>query len=464
MRRLLFSNVRKLRRSSVTTAGALIAVALLITTLPFVSNEKAFHSSELAFSDPNASGMLIVPASCPSYAHYAGECDTIVPNTRCSVIASDYDINLGESTTISWEGEGFNVLAPWYTYAYSMNVDPGEDMASIARSGNMVVTPQVTTRYILGVNRFQWGTYDRVSRCDAIVTVNRGPGCQITATPQNISGTMRTQITWSWQDQTNCVVRVYVPGNEGYGSPGSGSSGSVSYYPSGGPSGTYTAMLQCNNPVPHPPANTADSCITTINFNGDMCPNIANTQTSIPAGYGIDPSNNGCYRTCPNGSFAPRTAAQPLGDTAQCAIQCPVNYLQCSSDGQSLCSYTYSAAPQCSVTTTCTPCPNGCSGNACTQSSNMQASIQVAPQIVRPGETTRVTWSSINATSCTVSEDNPNITDSSTLRNGGFTSSAIRQRTIYTLRCLKSGSPDLVKTATVNILPTTCELGSPGCN
>lgn len=55
-----------------------VALAALILVLALNNAAVPFRSSEVAFTDSSAHGMSIVPASCPSYPHYAGDCSSAV--------------------------------------------------------------------------------------------------------------------------------------------------------------------------------------------------------------------------------------------------------------------------------------------------------------------------------------------------------------------------------------------------
>lgn len=125
-------------------------------------------------------------------------------------------------------------------------------------------------------------------------------------------------------------------------------------------------------------------------------------------------------------------------------------------------------APQCTPTFTCvgnavhnsctgidTPCSPGlvCSAGVCISAVGPPAgSIRVSPSLVRSNESTQVIWSVSDASSCTVSEDNTDITDAWTGTADTKTSSPLSQRTTYTLSCVGEGGT-LLKSATVNIIP-----------
>lgn len=277
---------------------------------------------------------------------------------------------------------------------------------------------------------------------------NEPPTALLTADPSQVPTGGSSTLQWSSHNADTCTGTGFSTGGRTSGTVSTGPLSEGHHY-----------VVTCTNGA----GSASDDADVSIKDpeGPDLCPNIAGVQTVIPRGLGLNPVNGKCEPLCPGtSSFAPG------GDISQCRIACPTGTTQCGTGANAgkLCTTTYGAAPQCTAVITCTACANGCSGNACTTPQPPTGSIQVAPQVVRQGETTRVTWSSSNATRCEVSEDNPTIADSSSLLNGSFTSSEIRQRTIYTLRCTKTGFADFVSSATVNILPATCEVGAPGCD
>ncbi|HVU75235.1 MAG TPA: hypothetical protein VHD38_00115 [Candidatus Paceibacterota bacterium] len=51
-----------------------VAVAALLMLNAIMASQKAIGSAEVKFTDASAKGLAIVPASCPSYPHYGGDC------------------------------------------------------------------------------------------------------------------------------------------------------------------------------------------------------------------------------------------------------------------------------------------------------------------------------------------------------------------------------------------------------
>ena len=79
----------------------LLGTFLLVAALMVLTPHRApFSSSEVRFTDASASGLQIVPASCPSDPHYSGECSE-PPRAPIATITTDAsNIQTGQSTTI----------------------------------------------------------------------------------------------------------------------------------------------------------------------------------------------------------------------------------------------------------------------------------------------------------------------------------------------------------------------------
>ena len=108
-------------------------------------------------------------------------------------------------------------------------------------------------------------------------------------------------------------------------------------------------------------------------------------------------------------------------------------------------------------------CPYGCSSGSCTAAPTGSIDIQAGSTLLRPGNTVVITWSAADVTSCTVSEDNPNITDSWSCDGSACvyqsqTSSAISQQTTYTLSCTGIDDETYVDTVTVDVIPVFEEI------
>lgn len=121
------SSISKQSRAQLTLIG-LLFVAVLIVGISTSTEQKPFNSKEAKFTDRSQHGLSIVPASCPSYPHYSGECDpppqppppvppivviphtvdpkkgTITDNSSSTPLTNGELVVLeGETITLSWQ-------------------------------------------------------------------------------------------------------------------------------------------------------------------------------------------------------------------------------------------------------------------------------------------------------------------------------------------------------------------------
>ncbi len=111
-------------------------------------------------------------------------------------------------------------------------------------------------------------------------------------------------------------------------------------------------------------------------------------------------------------------------------------------------------------------CAWRCASGQCLPPPESEVDIRVTPPLARFGGTTLVAWEASNVTSCTVSENNPLITDSwsggeagcgNGACNASHQSSEITQATRYTLSCIGVDGNTYTDAATVNIIPVWTE-------
>ena len=91
-----YSRFKKGRAHLATLGIALLAGVVVSQYAP-----APFLSAEVKFADSSASGLQIMPASCPSSPHWTGECDLV----GCSVSVSPNNFQSGSvsSVTVQWE-------------------------------------------------------------------------------------------------------------------------------------------------------------------------------------------------------------------------------------------------------------------------------------------------------------------------------------------------------------------------
>jgi hypothetical protein len=80
--------------------------------------------------------------------------------------------------------------------------------------------------------------------------------------------------------------------------------------------------------------------------------------------------------------------------------------------------------------------------------------LRVIPSLVKSGDTTKVNWSSVNVSSCTVTGQNGDAWSGLQSTIGGNISKPITGETTYTFSCIDAGGATLTKSATVKIIPT----------
>ena len=122
--------------------GAALAILALLVAGAFTAGEKsAFVSTEVQFTDTSVRGLQIVPASCPSSPHWAGECGGAPPvpwQNGCSISVAPSGITAGESATLSWSTVTRN---PYIPAGSITGIGP------VAVSGSVAISPSRTTIY-----------------------------------------------------------------------------------------------------------------------------------------------------------------------------------------------------------------------------------------------------------------------------------------------------------------------------
>ncbi len=190
-------------------------------------------------------------------------------------------------------------------------------------------------------------------------------------------------------------------------------------------------------------------CASNQTWNGTVCVNVSCTNGLDVTLY---PS---C--TCPS-TFVQSgsTCVCPAGYTlsgSQCVPQCAVmNFCQ----GSAL----YHQYADCSTQFMQT-CSYSCSAGACQAAPAPTGTLTATPSLVAQGSTSQIKWSTTNvvATSCTVTGNGNSWSGTS----GTQTSAPIQGQVTYTLTCRGLDGSTLTVTTTVNIIPTFCEPGVPGC-
>jgi hypothetical protein len=133
------------------------------------------------------------------------------------------------------------------------------------------------------------------------------------------------------------------------------------------------------------------------------------------------------------------------------------NNIIAASSTDAYCNHTQTTVTSCVSPAFCQSGANSCSYPAISinSSGNFTGDLQVIPNILSSGETTKVYWNVANAQSCTVTGTNG---DSWTGASGAQTTKAITGPTIYTLQCTAySPNPNLSETQSVSVTPKFLE-------
>ncbi len=267
-----------------------------------------------------------------------------------------------------------------------------------------------------------------------------------------------------------CQV-TYQSGTDGKGNPTYG------YYPVSTPANPAGYGVACNSPAnscggttagyincsgtcsvssaPANPAGLGTTC-TAANVCGTtatgayICNGTTGTKCSVnapalPTGYG-----NAC-----------QSAANACGTTASGTINCssscsaavpalPVGYGNACQSAANICGMQNSGVIQCSGSCSASrPGDNLCAPDA-------TISLKASPLLVKGGNTSSITWTSTNATSCTVTGTNG---DSWSGTSGTHVTTAIVAQTTYTLTCASVNTKAVTPaTAKIDLAPAFHEI------
>lgn len=155
--------------SSTHAALAVLFLVGLLVVLGGSPDRPGFASSEVQFTDASVSGLAIVPASCASSPHYAGECDvppTPNPSTNCGIAISPNSISAGESTTLGWSA---NPNYGIFTLSTQGSINHG--IGSVPQNGQTAIVPLASTFYTYSGTQSLLGVPVRSFSCSAQVTV-----------------------------------------------------------------------------------------------------------------------------------------------------------------------------------------------------------------------------------------------------------------------------------------------------
>jgi len=423
-------------------------VALLVLTLFFVGGTffvrgaPAFTSPEAKFTDTSASGLAIVPASCPSDPHYVGQCDEEPPpepRSNCNIYVDPVTISAGETSQLSWNTALHDFLVPPSRTVGSISPDIGQ----VPRQGVRSVSPVQSTTYVYSGQHFFGIIPGPTFSCWRRLAVR----------PASCAGTIPSDANLCAGDDANLD-----DSNKPH---------------------TRTLAENCSDPVGSAP-KCEYTCAEGYEKVGNVC-----EPTTPHSCTGVVPAHAQlCLRDGIGLSRdTPRTLVLNCG-APKCQYQCDIGYhlengqcipnpTQCNSynecRGKDLWRHEETLpAPQ------CTPkrdyllerCAFECAYDRCIPPPQPQGTIQAKPSLVRQNSTTIVSWSASFVNSCTVTGTNGNswsgfssgaATCTHSVDGQGCVSTPITAQTVYTLSCVGLDDSSLAKSVTVNIVPIIIE-------
>ncbi len=336
---------------------------------------------------------------------------TTSPAPTATLSASPTSITAGQSSTLTWSS----------TNATSCT---GTNFTASGTSGSVSVSPTATTNYSLSCS----GAGGTSSAQTATVTVTavtaQKPTASLSASPTSITAGQSSTLTWSSTNATSCT---------GTGFTASGTSGSVSVSPTattnysltcsgaGGTSSAATAMVTVTPASTQPGKFTIGEQVATIG-----AANVRATAAGTLLG------------SQPAGAVATVTA----GPVAAALNGTTYNWwdlnFNSGVDG-------WIADNNLQASTVSTPAPT--------------ASLSASPTSITAGQSSTLTWSSTNATSCTGTNFNASGT------SGSVSVSLHQVQTYsYSLTCTGPGGTSPVQTVTIMVTapaqPATASLSA----
>lgn len=402
--------------------GPIVAILILGAFIAFFSNifsqsHKAhFSSAEVAFSDTSSGGLSIVPASCPSNAHYATQCDeppgpAELGLGRCGMNISPSNYTVGQPATLSWNAH--QNTAGYSTPIIYNGGSISPDIGAVPETGSSPITvPAAGTRYVFSGSDTFWTGFTIVTlpfSCTYTVTptaaaplTNTCPGGQHTSGNQCLCDGTNLPPNSSGQ----CIANTCPAGQHSVGAAGLG----------GGARGGGICVCDVTNL----PADSSGQCTT----------------HACPTGSVYDPGTAQCIKI--NACTLPDMCT----DATHLVSQCTGAVTNCGAMGAAWV----------------------CQSGQCIKLPPPIASISALPSLLSAGFTSSIAWTSQNtvADSCYVTGNNGDGVNASGQHtwvgtSGSHISSAIQSQTIYTLTCQGIDGSTITKSATITIIPREIE-------
>ena len=393
--------------------------------------------------------------------------------TSVNITASPTSILPGGTATLSWTS----------TNADSCTIDQG--IGNVPLSGAMPVTPAETTTYTITATR---EASTATSSVTVTVTTNPPPTVSITANPASIQQGGSSTLTWTSTNAESCTI------DQGIGPVDCNSSTTVSpsvtttyTITATGPGGTATANVTITVTANPPPAVTisadpasipygGSSTITWSSTNADWCDIQPDVGTVSPSGFiTVSPLATTTYTITAYGlgGTATTTVTITVASAPAPTVQISANPATIVVGSSTTLTWTSTNAVSCdiqpdvgtvgpnwsievspSTTTTYTITATGPGGTA-TDSVTVTVtaappaptvSISANPATIQSGASSALTWSSTNATSCSINQG------IGTVNTSGSITVSPTETTTYTITATGLGGTTTAS-ATITVTP-----------
>ncbi len=172
----------RIRDSRIYIFSVVAVLAIFFLSINSHTGRPAVATAETRFVEHSVSGLEIVPASCPSAPHYAGECSVTPPppppppppvtGNGCSLTANQYTVTAGTPMALSWVIDPFLMLRARggiFGATIAGVISPTGTLVT-TETGATTVTPAATTQYVLSGNVTSFFGFALPFSCSATVT------------------------------------------------------------------------------------------------------------------------------------------------------------------------------------------------------------------------------------------------------------------------------------------------------
>ena len=191
--------------------GIAISVLILFSALAVIdfssTSKNPVSSIEVGFASLSPAGYpggFVIPASCPSYEHFPGECEPPPPPLpTCSASFSPNPVNYSQTSDVTWSqsGDADNSMP----YACSGNLSTG----TLTGAGGTFATGAITTSQICTMTVMD--SAGTKGTCQASVVTVPPPTCSASFLPNPVTSGQTSNVTWSQSGDADSSMPRMVP-------------------------------------------------------------------------------------------------------------------------------------------------------------------------------------------------------------------------------------------------------------